>query len=68
VPNWQRQLKQAAWWHPVGRAATFALAAVAGAAAVHRGGTDFDATIPIISSMGAWAVSLIRWPPRRPPG
>jgi len=66
--RWQRRVLQAAWWHPIGRAATFALAAVAGAAAVHRGGTDFDVTIPVISSLGAWAMSLVLWRPGPPPG
>jgi hypothetical protein len=64
--DWRHQLKQAAWWHSVGRAATFALAAVAGATAVHHGRTDFDVMVPIASSIGGWAMSLVMWPPRQP--
>jgi hypothetical protein len=46
-----------------GRAATFALVALATAAVVHRGSSDFDPLVPLVGSTGGWAVSLIRWPP-----
>ena len=61
--GWRGRLHQAAWSHPAGRAATFALAGVVGAAAVHRPGADFDVMVPILASMGGWAMSLVRWPP-----
>jgi hypothetical protein len=63
--GWRERLKQAAWWHPVGRAAMFAAAGVVGAAAVHRPGSGFDPTVGILASMGGWAMSLVRWPPTR---
>lgn len=61
--HWRDRLQRAAWGHMFGRAATFALVALATAAVVHRGSSDFDPLVPLVGSTGGWAVSLIRWPP-----
>jgi hypothetical protein len=63
--GWRDRLERLLWWHPAGRAATFAAVGVAAAAAVHRGG-DLDVVVPLLASMGGWAMSLIRWPPGGP--
>lgn len=61
--RWRDRLQRAAWGHPVGRAATFAVVALAAAAAAHGGNTEFDPFVPLVSSTAGWAVSLVRWPP-----
>lgn len=61
--TWRDRLERVLWWHPLGRAATFAVVGVAAAAAVHRGDSDLEIVVPVLASMGGWAMSLIRWPP-----